>query len=142
MTSRCIQRLLKAALLLGLTSNHQIFSQERADLSSMERRLVDDALKNINLQLNNKKGTLERISCCYKIAGDDALSASVKTFYVDYRKSADYQNYTFKKATELTKCSPDQIIEIIYKANEKNQLTIVSKNKKRNRRSCKYVEIS
>jgi hypothetical protein len=118
----------------------QIYGQESMDLSPIERTLVDDALKNINLQLNHKKGTLERIACCYKVAGNDPLSASIKTFYVDYRKTADYQNYSFKNAVALAKCDPDQIIEIIYKSNEKNQLTIVSKKNKR--RSCKHVEIS
>jgi len=139
MSFNFFKRLAKIALLLVLVGNYA-YGLEKNDSSSIEDRLIKDALKNINYELNNKKGTLDRIDCCYKVPRTGPLSASIKTFYVDYRKAAESKNYDFKNAVKLAKCDQDQIIEIIYKSNEKNQLTIVSK--KNRRRSCKYVAIA
>ncbi len=140
MSSHCFKKFIGLTLCLVIFGYNNASSQEKNELSSIEQKLVKDALKSINQKLSDKTGKLERISCCYKVVGSDPLSASIKTFYVDYRKAAEYQNYDFRKAKELASCDPDQIIEIIYKSHEKNQLTIVSKKNKR--RSCKYVSIS
>jgi hypothetical protein len=127
-------------IILGVFGIQQVWCQEvTQDLSSIEQQLVQDALKNINQQLHNQKG-IERISCCYKVIGNDPLSVSIKTFFGGYRTKPTYQDFPFKNAQALAKSTPDEVIEIIYKSHEKKQLTIVSKKHKR--RSCKYVEIS
>lgn len=141
MTSRCFQGLIKVTLLLGAFGVQQMFCQTTTDLSVVEQNLVQDALKNINHQLSHKTGTLERISCCYKVVAEKPQSASIKTFYVDYRKKPDHKEYSFNNSNRN---APDQVIEIIYKAHEKKQLSIISKNPKKNNKrcGCKYVEIS
>lgn len=143
MTSRCLQRIVKFVMISGVIGAHCLWGQATSDLSTVEQTLVQDALKNINQTLAQKKGTLERIACCYKIVDKKPQSAAIKTFYVDYRKKPDYKEYTFKNKN-TSQCSPDQIIEIIFKSYEKNKLSIVSKNPKKNnqRCGCKVVEIS
>lgn len=142
MTSRYLQKIVNFMFFLGVALGiHCLLGQATNDLSTVEQRLVQDALKNINQTLAQKKGTLERISCCYKLADNQPQSAAIKTFYVDYRKKPDYKEYSFKKTSAS---SPDQVIEIIFKSYEKNKLSIISKNPKKNNKrcGCKVVEIS
>ncbi len=141
MTSRYIKHLITAALFLGIVSIQQIDGQVLSDLSVVEQKLVQDALKNINQQIAENKGTLDRISCRYEVVGKNPLKASIKTSYVDYRKKPDCKKYSFKNSNQN---SPDQLIEIIYKSHEKNKLSIISKNPRKNNKrcGCKYVDFA
>ncbi len=141
MTSYRFQSLIAFALFLGIVTISQVHGQALSELRGLDDMLVRDALKNINQQISEKKGNIERVSCCYKVSGKKPLSAAIKTFYVDYRKKPDYKEYSFKKTA---KNNPDQLIEVIYKSNNKKELAIVSKDPTRNNRrgGCKYIEIS
>lgn len=114
-----------------------VHAQSVSELSEIEQQLVHDAIKTINQQKQEKKGTLERVLCSYKIAGEKPVAATIKTHYSDYRKKPDCKEYSFIEHTTKT---PDCVIEITSKSYEKDQLILVCKKNKK-RQYCKYIDL-
>ena len=134
-------RLIKIASVIVVFGCNYVYGQSIDSLSALDRQLVQDACKNIDLKLSNKTGTLDRVACSYKKTSPQRLEAAIDYIYADYRKEAESKKYAFKSAIDLTKCNSDEITKIIYKSSEKRQVTVV-KYKHGRRSSCITVAIA
>lgn len=122
------------------SGSRSVFYRVSAKQFRTEGEFVTHAITAIKEQLQQKTGNPERISCTYKLAGKKAVSAVVKTHYVDYRKKPDCCAYNFSHRAELT---PDRSLEIIYHLNDKHHLALVTKDLKKHKRlDSKSIDIA
>ncbi len=108
--------------------------------------LIDDALKNIRekLQIKTSKGRPCRIDCSYEIINNIFATTKVKVFYSGYRQPPDLYEIQNSKPEQAKEKTTDEIITVIYKATDKDHLSMVGRDPHKNKKLLfsKVVPIS
>jgi hypothetical protein len=130
-------------LLLALQAKHnECISSELQKFKlkklGSENDIVKDATQRIKDSFK-KTGHPSSIRCTYTLSGANAISATTKVYYDEYRKRPDY--FTECYLHEAIKA--DKVVEVFYKKHGKSLSLSVKNPKHRHEQiSCKKVKIA